>query len=203
MWIIPSRSRPQNIQRLVKAFNQTLATSPALLWLDNDDPFFIEYMAIDYPPMWQVVSGLRRDGLAEMYNDIFKANPDLDWYGFLADDVVPETMGWDIAMIRAAGRSGVAYADDGINGEALGTHPVIGGDLVRSVGWLALPGLKRLYIDTVWNEIGRTQGCIQYLPDVKLTHHHFSNRMALRDAIYRKPNKKEDAAIFEDWKETT
>ncbi len=178
-----------------------MATTPVLLWLDEDDPFLLDYTDIETPPRWQIATVSRRNGHSEIYNDVFEANPNLDWYGFLADDVVPETMGWDTTLIRAAGRTGVAYGDDGINGEALGTHPVIGGDLVREIGWLALPGLHRIYIDTVWNEIGRMRGCVKYLPNVKLTHHHFSNRMALRDGIYRKPKKPEDRAIYQAWKE--
>jgi len=204
VWIIPSRSRPKNIERLIKAYVETCATTPAVLWLDSDDPFFGEYADLKLPHTWMIISVVtRRDTLSEIYNELFEEFPNRDWYGFLADDVVPETMGWDATLVRAASNHAIAYADDGINGEARATHPVVAGDLARKVGWLALPGLHRLYIDTVWMDIGRRLGCLRYLPEVKVTHHHFSNRMALRDAIYRKPMKAEDERIYHDWKGLT
>ena len=71
---------------------------------------------------------------------------------------------------------------------------------MRSTGWLALPGLDRIYIDTIWCDIARGQGVYRYRPDIKMTHHHFSNRMAMKDAIYRKHRKPEDRALYEEWK---
>ena len=72
---------------------------------------------------------------------------------------------------------------------------------MREIGWLALPGLDRLYIDTVWNDIAAERGVLRFLPDVKLTHLHFSNRRAMMDRTYHKPSKNKDRAIYHAWKE--
>lgn len=192
MWIIPSRSRPQNISRLVKAFQDTGAMTPVLLRLDDDDPLLTAYLRIEVD--WEVVVA-KRAPLSEIYNDVFDRR--LDWYGFLADDVLPETPRWDRALINAAGPNGMAHCDDGIGGQA--THFVVGGNLVREIGWVALPGLHRTYIDTVWNAVANERGVLRYLPDVKLTHLHFSNRLAMFDQTYRKPAKTHDRAIYRAW----
>ncbi len=191
MWIVPSRSRPHNVARLLRAFEDTGAVTPVLLGLDSDDP-----MLGAYPPIESTI-GVRRP-LSVIYNEAFEKYPDLDWYGIFADDVVPETSGWDIALIEAAGNDGMAWGDDGINGPDHATHFVLGGDLVREIGWLALPGLDRIYIDTVWNDI--TRGVARYLPDVKITHHHFSNGKVPMDAIYRKHHKDVDREIYTTWR---
>ena len=173
-------------------------TMPVYLRLDDDDPMLQGYRDIDLPLSWRFVVA-QRTLLSSIYNAVFMAMPDLDWYGFLADDVVPETPNWDRLLIEAAGKDALAFGDDGINGAAFATHFVLGGDLVRSVGWLALLGLDRIYIDTVWNDIARRRGVLRFLSEVKLPHLHFSNRRALRDKTYKKYNKARDKSIYEAW----
>lgn len=140
-------------------------------------------------------------GLAALYNEAFQACPDRPWYGVMADDVVPETPGWAEALIETAGNDGLAFGDDRINGSNHATHFVLGGGLVREMGWLALPGLSRLYIDTVWCDLAKTRGVFRYRQDVILRHHHFSNRLAVMDETYRKPDKAADKAIYLQAKE--
>lgn len=193
MWIFPSRGRPQNIDRLIKAYQQTGAITPVWLRLDDDDPqpdHKCEY--------WTVEKGPRLP-LSEIYNEAFKKFPNEPWYGFISDDVVPKTHGWDWALITAAGSYGMAVP---AGGDTTGGTPhfVIGGQLVRSMGWLALLGLDRLYIDTVWADIARERGVLRFLPEVVLEHRHFSNKKALFDRTYVKNSKKQDKIIYQTWK---
>ena len=174
-------------------------TTPVIIRLDDDDPMLQGYNDLDWPLFWQIITADRMP-LGDVYNSFFNAMPGLDWYGFLADDVVPETFGWDRLLIKAAGSFGLAFGDDGINGETRATHFVLGGDLVRQFGWLALPGLDRTYIDTVWNDITYEHATFRYLPHVKMTHKHFSNRTALMDHTYRKPTKDRDRALYQAWR---
>ena len=198
MWIVPSRFRPYYLGRLIEACLETGLSGPVLARVDDDDPLLSEYRALALPDTWRLAVGPRK-GLAAIYNDIFAAAPAEDFYGLLADDLVPETTVWGRTLTREAGRDGLAFGDDGINGGRLATHPVLGGDLVRRTGWLALPGLDRLFIDTVWTQIARAAGVLRYRPDVKVTHWHFSNGRALMDRTYRKPRSAEDRAIYQAW----
>lgn len=201
MFLLPSRSRPHNVARLIRGFADTWADSPVLLLLDQDDPLLGAYRNLDLPSNWSITVG-QPGPLNNLYNDSYQLHPDLDWYGFIADDVVPETSKWDRELIEAAGKDGLAFPDDSISNGLAAPHFVLGGDLVRSVGWLCLPGLWRIFIDTVWNDIARERGVFRYLPHVKLTHHHFSNRKALRDSTYRKPNNHVDKILYQTWKDT-
>jgi hypothetical protein len=45
-WILPSRARPHNIERLIKAWKETRAATPCVLVIDADDPFFAGHMAL-------------------------------------------------------------------------------------------------------------------------------------------------------------
>lgn len=173
-------------------------STPAWVRLDEDDPMLGGYESLEKPSDWTFAIGQRKP-LSEVYNEAFGLFQDADWIGFLADDVVPETRNFDRLLIEAAGKDGLAFGDDGINGDARAPHFVLGGNLVRSVGFLSLLGLKRLYVDTFWSDVARARGVRRYLPNVKLTHLHFSNRKALMDSIYRKPGKIEDMMIYEKW----
>ncbi len=193
MWILPSRGRPQNITRLLKAYKETGATTLVHLRLDDDDP-----MLPAYELCWNYEIGPRLP-LSALYNDVYSKFPNLPWYGFIADDVVPLTLGWDQKLIDAAGSDGMAVPA-GAQHEGISPHFVLGGDLVRSVGWLALPGLDRIYIDTVWFDIALKRDGYQFIPEVVLEHRHFSNGKALYDKTYRKHHKAEDRAVYDRWR---
>ena len=199
MWILPSRGRPQNVLRLSRAFVDTDATTPVWLRLDRDDPT-AHQVVYDSPWIWSKYVG-ERVPLSEVYNEAFQLFPRADWYGFIADDVVPETPGWDQKLIDVAGPDGMAVPS-GAQHEGITPHFVLGGDLVRSVGWLALPGLDRIYIDTVWADIARRRDVLRFVPEVVLAHHHFSNQKALYDKTYRKHHKAEDRAVYDAWRAT-
>ncbi len=190
MWICPSRGRPGNIARLIAAYNETGATTPVWLRLDDDDPN-PEYIHEN----WTVEIGQRLP-LSDTYAEAFRRYPDSPFYGFIADDVVPKTRCWDTELISLAGPYGMAVPAGGHGGTP---HFVLGGELVRYIGHMALPGLDRLYIDTVWHDIANKLGVLRYAPEVILEHRHFSNGKALFDSTYRKKKKAEDKIIYKNW----
>lgn len=209
MWILPTRGRPQNLIRFFERFAETGARSPGIVCVDNDDPQLERYKALARPDTARDLAPVPRNwkfvfapriGLGPTINRAFEERPDLAWYGMLSDDAVPTTPGWDRALIEAAGSDGVAYGADGIRDEASAGMPVLGGDFVRSLGWIILPGLVRLYGDDVWTEIARKRGVLRYLPHVRLEHWHFSNGKAPKDETYRKPEADADRRLYEQWR---
>ena len=167
MFVLPSRKRPHNIKRFFYACQELGSETRGVVCLDEDDNSAITYPVA--PEGWRYE--LRpRASLSFIYNDVFDKYPHLPWYGVWADDVLPETPRWDRALIDAAGADGLAFGDDGINGGNHPTHFVLGGNLVREIGFLALPGLDRIFIDRVWADIARLRGVYRYLPDVQTPH---------------------------------
>lgn len=199
MWILPSRGRPHNAARLFSAFVATGATTPGILCVDDDDPRLDEYRVISLPEGW-ALDVQERIGLGPMLNRAFEQHPEKHWYGDLSDDAMPITIGWDRALIEAAGSDGIAYCADGIRNEEQVNHFVIGGDLARELGWIILPGLVRIYGDNVLTDIGKARGVLRYLPNERLEHWHFSNGLAEYDETYRKPEAANDAAVYLKWK---
>ncbi|MFQ5622446.1 MAG: hypothetical protein ACE5FS_03520 [Paracoccaceae bacterium] len=158
------------------------------LRVDYDDPELAAYHGLKLGDSWDIVTGPRKP-LSAIYNEF---PPDWPWYGFIGDDVMPETPEWEDVMVSAAGSDGMAHPSDP-------AHFVLAGALVREMGWIALPGLDRIYIDTVWKDIAEARGVLRDVGPV-LSHRHFSNGGAVMDATYRKRRNVEDRAVYKAWR---
>lgn len=182
MIILPTLHRPQNLSRFIRAYSSTGATLPIHVVFDKDD--IHRYSGVEIPEHWkkcQVPAGTR---IGEIFNIIFKKYPDEDFYGMVADDVVPETLIWDIVLRDSSMPDKISWGECGIQNEKLPVHPFIGGDLVRKLGWWAAPCLKHWFVDNVWKNIADELNCGVYLPQIKMSHHHFMNDKAYRDRTY-------------------
>ena len=159
---------------------------PILIYLDEDDPRLKEYDQNPPNPAISFYIG-KAVGLGGVYHWVYENFPQEKYYGFLGDDLIPQTDGWDEKLVEAAGDWNVAYPNDKFweYGE-LATHPTLGGELVRHMGWLCYPGLERTYIDTVWHAVGTHRGALKWLPDVILEHMHPLKGKAPMDDTYAK-----------------
>ena len=62
-------------------------------------------------------------------------------------------------------------------------------------------GLKILYdMLNAREDIAAERGVLRRVPEVQLTHRHFSNRLARFDSIYRKTRKVQDRALYHAWR---
>lgn len=208
--LVPSRGRPHNLNRLLAAIDDT-ATGDCVVYtyIDDDDPELDEYRSRFHESGVQMMVGQRIyyaaaiNALAEV-----AANDGALHLAMFGDDVVPETRGWDATLIAVlGGRLGVAYGSDGLehlHGPDLPTHFVTQTELYRRLGWLALPGIRHLFLDNVAREIGKGLGNFRYVPEVRLTHRHRWNRTAPDDQTYRDANDKrkreQDERVYLAWR---
>ena len=123
--------------------------------------------------------------VGEIFAKVFEKYPTEAYYGMVADDVVPETSGWDVIMAETCQPDKIVWGYDGIQNDNLPVHPFIGGDLLRQLGWWAAPGLKHWFVDNVWKNMADALQCGVYLPQVRMVHHHHVNGKAVMDKIYR------------------
>ena len=167
MWILPSKGRPHNIKRLFEAWEETKSSTPGIIAINNNDARINEYREIKLPDNWKLME-FPLMSMGKRVNHVLSLFPGLDWYGYIDDDAVPRTDYWDIKLVEAAKNDGIAYPWNGIKNEKLASQFVIGGDLVRRLGWIIYPGLARIYGDDIITDIGRQLDCLHYLDDVKL-----------------------------------
>lgn len=204
---VPSRGRPHNLKRLAKALKDTCIGDYELLArIDADDPTASEYLSlkdVDITMGDRIFFTLSLNELAQI-----ALERGFTHLAILGDDVLPETIGWDVKMIKALNNKlGVVYGSDGLehlHGVELPTHVVVPIEMYKRLGWIGLPGSRHLFCDNAWRELGRLTQFI-YLKDVKLTHLHRWNKSAPNDQTYEEANDKVkrelDKKAFETWRD--
>lgn len=195
--IVPSRGRPEAAAALVQAFNATRTADTLLIFaVDDDDPTRDEYVrqAVDVrspvalPPSKTMVEALNLIA-AESADSEFAVFA----IGFMGDDHLPRTVGWDAAYLAALREmgTGIVYGNDLLQGHRLPTQCAMTSDIVRELGYMAPPALRHLYVDNFWRDLGKGAECLRYLPDVTVEHRHPLAGKASWDAGYERVNSPE------------
>lgn len=196
--LVPSRGRPDAARALAWAFRTTCTADTLLTFVvDEDDPTRADYelvgteqrCAVLFTPSHTMVEALNLAAGHVAALDVFAV-------GFMGDDHMPRTRGWDslyLEELRALG-TGIVYGDDLLQGEALPTQCAMTADIVRALGYMAPPDLHHMYVDNFWRDLGAAAGCIRYLPDVVVEHMHPVVGKAPVDDGYLRVN---DRAVYD------
>lgn len=214
LMIIPTRSRPEAVDKVMNAWQDTGAfqvAEPLWVW-DVDDPKADKYLDRLTPwghllrcrsiPKWQpMVTKLNRAAL-----DHARYSPEFRHIGFAGDDHLPRTAGWAQDMVGAldAMGTGIAYPDDGYQGERLASSWVMSADIVRRLGRMVPAPVEHLYCDNSIMDLGRAVGRLQYLPGVLVEHMHPVAGKAETDEQYETVNGRRqyanDRAAYRQWR---
>lgn len=207
--VIPSRGRPQRASEVLHAIRATAVLPDTRAWLaiDRDDPALPEYVALADGLAYLVPLAAHETGdLVRATNSVSMWLARLRPRSIIAnwgDDHIPRTVGWDAAVTDALLTPGIAYGDDGIQGEHLPTAPFISSEIVEALGWYALPTCRHLFIDDCWKALGQDLGVLRYLPNVNIEHMHPAAGKAEWDAGYERANAngamEVDRAAFNAW----
>jgi hypothetical protein len=180
--IVPTRSRPENAQRLLQCWRDQNVQAHLLFCVDDDDPSLDAYLALGA----EVRVGPRLR-LGPTLNEQARLNAnDYEMLGFMGDDHLPRTQDWD-TMITGALQdlgTGIVYGNDLLQGAALPTAAFMTSDIVRTLGYFCPPRLLHMYLDNAWLEWGRRADCIRYLGDVVIEHMHPASGKAPSDQSY-------------------
>lgn len=158
-----------------------------LRWGSND---LEDYRALNLPEGWNLVIHQDRVGVCAQLNRVLefdlKHGVNTPWFGFISDDSIVKTRGWDVKLIEAAGNDGFANsADDLHSGPRMHGAVAVGGDLLRAIGWWTPPGLVHYFCDDAWERLGRKLGNWRFLPDVMVCHVHPLDKVTQEDDTYR------------------
>jgi len=191
--VVPSRGRPENANRLAKAFIDTNASADLYIVVDNDDPKWNEYAKNESYTM--LPADNKTGGCAASLNtgavlllDITKF-PLYDYFVFMGDDHLPRTEKWDQALIQALKHdAGIAYGNDLLQGENLPTAYATSREVVNELRGMTFPGCIHLFFDNFVKQLGIDLGCLKYLPDVIIEHLHPVAGKAEMDEGYARVN---------------
>lgn len=206
--LTPSRSRPQRFWEMRDSAEYTSSGQVGIaLALDDDEPMLGDYLVI---PNLKHVIGPRKS-LTEWTNELAKrvltSKQPPQYLVSAGDDHYFTSFQWDeklIDGIKSLDGPGFSYGDDGINGSGLCTSWMASIEVVRALGWMALPGCGHMYIDNAIMELGHETGRIKYVPEVIIEHRHFLYNSHLLDETYRDSNTdqqyEKDMKAFRQWR---
>lgn len=208
--IIPTRSRPGNIVKVIGAWDFTCAWDHAdmILVADADDPEIQGYRDLIDPetcpvrllevPRWMPMVH-KLDAAAREMADLYWA------VGFAGDDHLPRTIGWAaryLTMLRELG-TGMVYGDDGYQGRKLSTEWAVTSDAVRALGRMVPAPVEHMFCDNSILELFSLAGGVRYLPEIRIEHMHPCVGKAQTDVQYERVNSRvqmsQDQRIYRRW----
>jgi hypothetical protein len=142
---MPTLSRPKQAAEVLRRISDVGCSSPGIVFV-NGETHAKEYLvecAGNMPDGWKIIVHHENIGCIGALNWCLKEYPNEEWYGAIFDDefLDPESPSdWDVKLIEAAGKWRIAHAFENWNmGRRCQGYPILGGELVRSIGYLALP----------------------------------------------------------------
>lgn len=216
--LIPTRGRPDNVRKVVLAWDFTNAWDHAdmVLIIDQDDPEISGYRALE--------SDLRNPDTDEPLIKLYEVPvwvPMVEklnaaavalapgWFAlaFAGDDHLPQTIGWAaryLTVLHELG-SGMVYGDDGYHGAKLSTEWAVTSDVVRKLGRMVPAPVDHLYCDNAMMDLFGMAGALRHLPEVRIEHFNpYAGGKAPMDEQYKRVNGtaqyKRDRAAYEGWK---
>lgn len=190
---VPTRGRPENACLVQDVFLQTCkGNTEAIFIISEDDERLEDYVACNRLGFLNKILPVqpKRRGMAEPLNLGFQK-----WFnnprtfpsyavGFMGDDHMPRTQGWDTAYLEAltalSGRCrdrlkpgvGMVYGNDLLQGENLPTQVAMTTNIPARLGRMLPYELAHLYTDNYWLELGKQLNRLRYLPEVIIEHMH-------------------------------
>lgn len=195
--IVPSRGRPENIDRLTRAFQATCRADTALVVaVDVDDPELSEYQRVcrHHAGAFTLQVGPRLRLVGTL--NAAAAGVTSPYVGFMGDDHWPITEGWDAAYIEALdgiAAGGVVWGNDCIQGATMPTQVALDRRIVDTLGYMVPPVLVHLCADLFWKAIGDALGTSRYLPAVTVQHLHPITGAVDWDPLYVECNSDEQS----------
>lgn len=183
-------------------------TSQGVVYVDGTPD---EYRDLRLPKNWTAHYARQWGGLQASMQWAFREFPDATQYGWLADDTLPRTDNWDTRLEAAAGDWCLSCARDLWlsetehmrvsleEGDDLSSGLCWGGELVREVGWWALPGAFQAGIDTSWCQIVGPLGLARYTPAVTVEHLNYKTGKRPADAVDHNELLDHDLTVQRTW----
>lgn len=204
MWLLPSRRRIGNLNRFFEGCRTAgIVTKGMILVLQDElDELKDEYASIPLPEGW-TIRGTPGDKQGDKIRAVWDDVKDLDWVGLLGDDNVPQSPHWDEHMLNAVQGWNIVSCNDGWQApKRVANCWIMSGDLIRAVGYIFPPGLNHLYIDDIWETIGRATQSWNCRMDILVKHAH-ATVLKTEDDTHRQAYSDEswahDGMVYQDW----
>lgn len=191
--VVPSRGRPQNVQRSFDAITSKSKISDLVFGLDNDDDH-------NYPRIpgaqYDVMPRFRMNKTLNLI--ALKNKNKYETITFMGDDHLVETEFWDEILYEPIKKRGygLSYGNDSLQKQGLPTAVMISTNIIKILGFMAPHDLEHLMMDVFWLDLGKALDAIDYFDNVSIKHLHYSSTPGIWDKTYEEANS--DRTIIED-----
>jgi methyltransferase family protein len=211
--IVPTRGRPENIRKVISAWDFTNAWDHAdlILVADADDPEIQGYRDVVADADENLVKMVEMGEWMPMVHKLdavaMSAALSGEYFalGFAGDDHLPQTIGWAetyLTALRELG-TGMVYGDDGYQGRKLSTEWAVTADAVRALGRMVPAPVEHMYCDNSMMDLFGGAKAMRHLPQIRIEHMHPYAGKAETDAQYDRVNHrdqfKKDRRAYEGW----
>lgn len=189
MWLQPTLNRVEKLGNFIQSALAAETSTPGLILVDKEDFHRNEesYGKLPKIPGWnfyitETVS--MGDKVREVWPEITGNN----WVGILNDDHHIVTKHWDKKLLRKLdGKNFVNANDRWMCPIKATTATAWSMPLLDAVGWpIFPPKLSHMFIDDVWEQLGRATGCWRPVMSVIVEHHHVINGRGKSDDTHEK-----------------
>jgi hypothetical protein len=186
--ILPSRSRPDNVERCINALKENSVISDFCVAIDDDQSDL--YPRLD-GVIYEVNPRLRMNGTLNLVANKYASKYKTIY--FLGDDHLVKTKSWDRYLAEAINIKGygLAYGNDLLQGKNLATAVMMSTNIIEILGFMAPPKLIHLFMDNFWMTLGLKINSLYYFDDVIIEHLHPYAGKAEMDAGYVDANSEE------------
>jgi hypothetical protein len=175
MWLLPTLNRLEKLDAFLKSAIAAQTTTPGLILIDQKDWDINEkgYLALTLPPGWSFLI-TQAVSMGDKCREAWVGLTARKWVGILNDDHFIVTKHWDQLMLKALDGKNFASANDRKMAPQKATTATIWSmDLLNALEWpIFPPQLQHLFIDDVWENLGRNTGSWRVCMNVVVEHHH-------------------------------
>lgn len=195
--LVPTRSRPQNIDPIVEAWWKTGAFDVADLWFvyDYDDPTCLTYQSklsrmaevrAVQVPQWRPLVTKLNDAAVSMVQ-----NHEYPLVAFMGDDHIPRTQRWAHMLVENHMTSGklIWYGADGFQDKKLPTWWSMDARVIQTLGRMVPAEVQHLYCDNAILALGEASDSIGYDERILIEHMHPVAGKGDMDAQYERVNR--------------
>jgi hypothetical protein len=178
LWICPSRKRPERLARLIESWNQTTdGLSDLLVAIDSDDTSYNNLIKEHQNIIWEKNDPIFGSFLNLLNAIALKYVDEYKYIGFMEDDIVFETAGYEsqfIEKLNELGETAIVHAKDGVDKIKFISIPVVNSYIIKKLGWFAPPCLKSLWADNFWRELANNVKTYYKFDNILIKHYHYS-----------------------------
>ncbi len=196
IWFLISHNRPELCKRALEHIIASGCDTEGMLLINGS-----HYPEMPLPKKWGKIQLDKNLGYCGAMNWCFKQFPKEKFYGMMGDDEIVSTP-FDTALIKSAGDWNIAHSNDGWQSHRrIHGYAAFGGELIRTMGYIAPQGMWHWYIDNVWEDISGALGIKRMVPEVRTEHLHYLTGKSAKDATYELGESRsvQDAEIYRRW----